>query len=98
MLLQLVITLKALNEIALVALFGQGVLYVICGANRDRNAVYGLFRIVTAPVMKSARAIAPRFVVDQHIGFFAVFLLLAIEVALIVAKVYLVLSAVRGRP
>lgn len=96
--LQLVIILKALNEVALMALFGQGALYLLSGANRDRNVVYGLFRAVTAPVMKVARAVAPRFVVDQHIGFFAVFMLLVLEVALIVAKVYLVMSVVRGTP
>jgi len=96
--LQLVIILKAVNEIALVALLGQGVLYVLSGANRDSNVIYGLFRIVTTPVMRLARAIAPRFVVDQHIGFFAAFLLILMEVALIIAKVYLVLSAVGWRP
>jgi len=95
--LQLVIILKALNEVALVALLGQGVLYVLSGANREHNIVYGLFRIVTAPAIKLARAIAPRFVVDQHIGFFALFLLIMVEIVLIVAKVYLILNAV-GSP
>jgi len=92
MMLQLVIVLKAVVEVALVAFLGQAILYVLAGANRERNIVYSLFRIVTSPVMRIARALAPRFVLDQHIPFFALFLLLAAEVILILAKVYLFLS------
>lgn len=90
---QLVVILKALNEIALLALLGQGVLYLLAGAKRDTNPVYFLFKTLTSPVMKFARAITPRIVIDAHIGFVALFILLAVEVALIVAKIHLVLQA-----
>jgi hypothetical protein len=96
--LQLVILLKAVNEVAMMALLGQGALFVLSGASRDRNPVYALFKIVTSPVMKLARALAPRFVVDQHIGFFAFFLVLVAEILLIWAKVTLALSAAGVRP
>lgn len=88
--LSLVVILKALNEVALIALLGQGLLFVLAGGQRDRNIFYGVLKTITAPVLKLARAIAPRFVVDRHIGFFALFVLLLIEAVLIVAKVYLV--------
>ncbi|MDQ2962248.1 MAG: hypothetical protein M3R31_03670 [Pseudomonadota bacterium] len=91
--LQVVVILKALNEVALMALLGQAALYVLAGAKRDRNPIYNLLKIVTSPVMKLARMLTPRVVLDQHIGFVALFLLLVAEVVLIVAKVYLVVVA-----
>ena len=91
--LQLVIILKALNEVALMALLGQAALYVLAGSQRDSNPIYALLKAVTSPVMKLARLVTPRIVLDRHIGFVALFLLLVAEVALIAAKVYLVLSA-----
>ena len=91
--LQLVIILKALNEVALMALLGQAALYVLAGSRRDSNPIYALLKAVTSPVMKLARLVTPRIVLDRHIGFVALFLLLVAEVALLAAKVYLVLSA-----
>ncbi len=93
--LQLVIILKAINEVALMALLGQAALYVLAGASRDRNPIYGILKAVTTPVMKLARLLAPRVVLDAHIGFVALFLLLVVEAALIVAKIYLVVTAAR---
>jgi hypothetical protein len=90
--LQLVIILKALNEVALMALLGQAALYVLAGAKRDTNPIYGILKTVTSPVMKLARWMTPRVVIDRHIGFVALFLLLVAEAALIVAKVYLVMT------
>ena len=93
--LQLVVILKAINEVALMALLGQAALYVLAGAKRDSNPVYGILKAITSPVMKLARFITPRVVLDRHIGFVALFVVLVVEVALIVAKVYLVLGAPR---
>ena len=45
------------------------------------------------PVMKFARLITPRIVIDQHIGWVALFLLLVAEVLLILAKISLHLEA-----
>lgn len=92
MTLQLVIILKALVEVGLVAFLGQGVLWLVSGVNRERNPIYILFRVVTSPITRLARALAPRFVLDQHIAFVAFFLLMAAEVILIAAKVYLVVK------
>jgi hypothetical protein len=62
-------------EVALLALLGQGVLALLAGSGRDRNVVYKLFTTVTAPVMKAARLITPRLVIDKHLPFVAFFIL-----------------------
>lgn len=93
---QLVVILKAVNEIALLSLIAQGILFLFAGAKRETNLIYMLFKTIASPVMKIARAITPRFVLDQHIGFVALFLLLVVEVLLIWAKIYLVMQASGG--
>lgn len=94
---QLVVILKAINEIALLGLLGQGILFLFAGAKRDSNPIYFIFKTVTSPVMKLARLITPRFVLDQHIGFVALFILLVAEVLLIAAKVHYYLEASGAR-
>ena len=94
---QLVIILKAINEIALLSLLAQGLLFLFAGAKRDSNAIYFIFKTLTSPVMKFARQVTPRFVLDQHIGFVALFLLLAAEALLIAAKIYLYIEASGAR-
>ena len=94
MMYQLVVILKGINEVALMALLGQGALYVLAGSKRDGNLVYSMLKTITAPIMKLTRVIAPRFVVDQHIGFLALFLLLLLEAMLIVVKIRLYLAAI----
>jgi hypothetical protein len=93
---QLVVILKALNEVALMALLGQAALFILAGSRREGNFVYTLLRTVTSPIMKATRFIAPRFIVDAHVGFLALFLLLVIEAVLIVIKIRLYLAAIQG--
>lgn len=88
----LVMILKALTEIALCAFVGQGILYLFAGAKRETNFVYTTFKMLTSPVTKFTRLIAPRFIVDQHIGFLAFFLLMVLWLALTITKVKLVLT------
>ena len=90
--LQLVIICKALVEVALFAFVGQGILYLFAGAKREQNFVYTTFRMLTSPVTKFTRMIAPRFVVDQHIVYLALFLLLVAWVGLTVAKISLIIA------
>lgn len=90
---QTVIILKAIVEIAGLALLGQGVLFILAGQHRHKNMFYTVLKTITSPVFKVTRFIAPRFIVDQHIGFLAFFLLMVIWVALTVAKIKLVLAA-----
>lgn len=89
--LQVVIICKALAEVALCAFLGQAILYVLAGAKRETNFVYTTFRMLTSPVTKVTRFIAPRFILDQHIGLLAFFLLIVFWLVLTIAKVRLVL-------
>jgi hypothetical protein len=90
---QTVVILKAIVEVAGLALLGQGLLFILAGRQRHNNMFYTILKTVTAPVFKATRFIAPRFIVDQHIGFLAFFLLMVIWAALTVAKIKLVWAA-----
>lgn len=86
------IILKGLVELLILVMLGQGLLFVLAGATRHQNVVYRMFATVTAPVMKAARFVTPRFIVDQHIGFVAFFLLVVLWVAALALKVQAVTS------
>jgi hypothetical protein len=86
------IILKGVIELALLVLLGQGLLFVLAGSSRHTNLVYRLFATVTAPVMKAARFVTPRFIVDQHIGFVAFFLLAVLWVLALALKVHYALE------
>ena len=89
---EIIVILKALTEVAGVAFFGQGVLWLIAGAKRDQNVVYKLFKTLTSPVTRAARAITPRIILDQHIWLVAIFLLAVLWVALTAFKIKIVLE------
>ena len=91
--LQLVIILKALVEIAAVALLAQGVVFLLAGAKRATNPIYQLFELLNRPALKATRFITPRFIVDAHVGFVAFFLLAVLWVVLLAAKVHYYLAA-----
>lgn len=90
---EIIVILKALTEVAGVAMIGQGVLWVLAGAKRDQNLIYGLFKTLTSPVMKATRWITPRIVLDQHIGLVAFFLLIVLWVVLTAFKIKLALES-----
>lgn len=73
--LTVIVVLKTLVEIAGLALLGQGVLYILAGANRERNFFYRILKTITQPVWRAVRFVTPRLIVDQHIGFVAFLLL-----------------------
>ena len=89
---EIIVILKALTEIAGVALLGQGVLWVIAGSRREQNVVYGLFRALTMPVMRATRWVTPRVVLDQHLGLVAFFLVLLLWLGLTAMKIKIVLD------
>lgn len=89
---EVIVILKALTEVAGVAFLGQGVLWVIAGSKRDQNLFYNLFKTITSPVTKVARAVSPRVIVDAHIGLVAFFLLIVFWVVLTAIKIKLVLD------
>jgi hypothetical protein len=78
--------LRALIEVALLALLGQGLLALLAGARRDTNPVYMLFKVVTRPAIAAARWISPKAIIDKHIPFVAFFLLFWLWIFLAWAK------------
>jgi hypothetical protein len=78
--------LRAVIEVALLALLGQGLLALLAGARRDTNPIYMLFKIVTKPAIVAARWITPKLVIDKHIPFVAFFLLFWLWLFLAYAK------------
>jgi len=84
----LVSTLKALVEIAGLALLGQGVIGFLAGASRQSNVVYRLFQMVAAPIVKTIRKITPAFIADAYLAVISFAILFWLWLALIVAKQY----------
>ena len=82
----LVTIARALVEVAGLALLGQGVLAVLAGKTRNDNLFYRIFQVVTQPVIRAVRFIAPRFILDAHIPFLSFFLLFWLWLALALAK------------
>lgn len=82
----LVSALRALVEVALLALVGQGLVAILAGARRGTNPIYRLFQIITQPVIKGIRFITPRVVVDKHLPFVAFFLLFWLWILLAYVK------------
>ena len=89
---EIIVVLKALTEVAGVAMLGQGILYVLAGSKRNENAIYGIFKTITSPVMKAARWITPKIVLDQHLGLVAFLLLMLFWFGLTVMKIRIVLE------
>jgi hypothetical protein len=85
--LQVIVIIKALVEIAGIAFLGQGVLWLVAGAKRGENVVYRLFQTLTSPVTRVTRLITPRVVLDQHIGLVAFFLLMVLWVVVLAFKI-----------
>jgi hypothetical protein len=70
--------LKALFEVAALALLGQGVLYLLAGQAGEERRLSGHFHAITRPLLRVARLLVPRrLILDQHIGLVA-FLLMAL--------------------
>ena len=68
---QLLGTVQLVVAIALMALIGQAVLYVLAGRNRDRNVFYQIIRIIPSPFVKLTRFLVPRTFEDRFMPFAA---------------------------
>lgn len=68
--------LQLVLYIALLALLGQGLLYVLAGAKRDTNFFYQLLKIVSKPFTLLVRRLTPAKVADRHVPVIAFGLLL----------------------
>jgi uncharacterized membrane protein len=68
--------LQLLLYIPLLALAGQGLLFVLAGAKRDTNLFYQLLQIVSKPFTFVVRKITPAKVADRHVPVVTFFLLI----------------------
>lgn len=84
----IVSTIKALVEIALMALLAQGLVGFLSGRAKQDNFVYRLFQVITQPAVRLVRTIAPKRIADAHIGWVSFFALLWLWFALVYAKGY----------
>lgn len=64
--------------VALLALAGQGALYVLAGPRRDSNVFYQLLQIVGKPFVWPMRKLMPKQVADRHVPIVTFFLLLLV--------------------
>lgn len=78
--------LLALIQVSLLSLIGQGLLALLAGSRRDSNPIYMVFKIVTRPLVRAARWVTPRFVLDKHLPFVAFFVLFWLGLLLASAK------------
>lgn len=79
----LVVIVKALAELAGMFLLGRGLLWLLAGRRRMDNIFYQVLSIVTDPVIRAARFIAPRMVMDSHIPVVAFVLVAWIWLAIV---------------
>ncbi len=78
--------LRALVEVSMLFLLGQGLLALLAGSRRHNNIMYKLFVIVTAPVLKAMRKVTPRQIIDKHLPFIAFAVLFWLWIALAYLK------------
>jgi hypothetical protein len=74
--------LRALVEVAMLFLLGQGLLALLAGRGRDNNPMYRLFLIITGPVVKAMRFVTPKQIIDKHIPYMAFAVLFWLWIAL----------------
>jgi hypothetical protein len=79
-------TIQLIVAIALMGLIGQGVLYILAGANREKNIFYQVVRIIPSPFVKLFRLLTPKVFPDRVMpfaafcGLSAIFLWLALAI------------------
>lgn len=70
--------LQLVLYIALLALVGQGILYVLAGAKRESNFFYKLLQVLSKPFTLPVRKITPRQIGDSQVPVVTFFLLVVI--------------------
>jgi uncharacterized protein YggT (Ycf19 family) len=84
--------LQLVLYIALLALVGQGVLYLVAGPRRETNLFYRLLQVLSKPFTVPVRMITPRQVADRHVPIVAFFLLLIAYAVVTFEKINLCVS------
>jgi F0F1-type ATP synthase membrane subunit a len=63
----LLVLVKAVVEVAVMALLGQFIVGIFAWGRRGNNVVYKLFQTVASPFTWLVRKVTPRVVLDTHI-------------------------------
>lgn len=79
--------------IALLALLGQGVLFMLAGARREGNFFYRLLQVVSKPFTVPVRWITPKQVDDRHVPVVTFLLLLIVYAVVTFEKINLCMAA-----
>lgn len=85
--------LQVLLYIPLLALLGQGVLFVLSGNKRQGNVFYQTLLVVSKPVVWPLRKILPGKVADHHVPLIAFFALLILSFVVFAERGYLMCVA-----
>lgn len=75
--------------IPLLALVGQGALYVLAGPGREANVFYRLLQLVAKPFTAVVRRITPARVSARHVPVVTFFLLLIVYAVVTLEKIEL---------
>jgi hypothetical protein len=79
--------LQLILYIPLLALAGQGALYVLAGPKRDTNFFYRLLQLLSKPFTSVVRRLTPRQVADHHVPIVTFFLVLIVYAVVTFEKV-----------
>lgn len=82
----LLASLRAIVEMLLLCMLGQGFLHVLAGSARDRNLVYRLFATITHPVLQLIRRLLPPAVSGGPVATVAFVSLLLLWLGLAILK------------
>ncbi|WP_119353092.1 hypothetical protein [Azohydromonas sediminis] len=81
--------LQVVLYIPMLALLGQGVLYVLAGARRETNFFYTTLRLVARPFTFVVRTLTPAKVADVHVPIITFALLLLVSFVVFAERGYL---------
>jgi hypothetical protein len=78
--------------IPLLALLGQGLLFVLAGPRRDTNFFYQLLKLVSKPFTALVRYLTPAQVADHHVPIVTFLLLTVVYVVVTLERINLCLQ------
>ncbi len=73
--------------IGLIAMLGQGLLFILAGRSRQTNLFYQLFQVINRPWFAVARWVSPARVSPDHHGYVAFFVTSVLYLAVTLAKI-----------
>jgi hypothetical protein len=79
--------LQLILYIPLLALAGQGALFVLAGPKRDTNFFYRLLQLLSKPFTAIVRRLTPRKVADHHVPIVTFFLVIVVYVVVTFEKI-----------